>query len=484
MADARPNILLIMTDQQRGDCLGIDGHPVLQTPFLDNLAESGVRFSNGYSACPVCTPARRTVLTGRKPSRHGVLVNHNAPLPWPTMAGELQEAGYQTHLVGKSHWGPDPLDVGFDSATTAGGPRAPGPGQTNDYQQFLHENGITSPRASDAHGCYGNGYPSRPWHLEERLHFSNWVADRTIDLIDNCDEDRPFFIWANFIHPHQPLTPPQFYYDKYMGMDLPEPVVGDWARVFDQPQRGLNPEPWRISVEPEVTKQMRAAYYGCIEHIDHQIARMIWHGMLPKNTVVAFASDHGEMLGDHQWLRKRNPFEPSARVPFLVRFPESYGIQSGQVIDKPVELMDLMPTFLDAAGVDIPVTVDGESLVPLMKDESSAWRDFVHGECCNVPSSNSGMQYVTDGKRKFAWFPGKDEELFFDLEEDPQEVRNLSNDPDRAIEVATWRGHLIAQLGDRPEGFTDGEKLIEQDGPTAPVLTRVIEDAQASEVIE
>ena len=126
------------------------------------------------------------------------------------------------------------------------------------------------------------------------------------------------------------------------------------------------------------------------------------------------------------------------------------------MIDKPVELMDLMPTFLDAAGVDIPVTVDGESLVPLMKDESSAWRDFVHGECCNVPSSNSGMQYVTDGKRKFAWFPGKDEELFFDLEEDPQEVHNLSNDPDRAIEVATWRGHLIAQLGDRPEGFTDG----------------------------
>ena len=171
-------------------------------------------------------------------------------------------------------------------------------------------------------------------------------------------------------------------------------------------------------------------------------------------------------------------------MPFLVRFPESYGIQSGQVIDKPVELMDLMPTFLDAAGVDIPVTVDGESLVPLMKDESSAWRDFVHGECCDVPSSNSGMQYVTDGKRKFAWFPGKDEELFFDLEEDPQEVHNLSNDPDRAIEVATWRGHLIAQLGDRPEGFTDGEKLIEQDGPTAPVLTRVIEDAQASEVIE
>ena len=467
-----------MTDQQRGDCLGIGGHPVLQTPYLDNVAASGIRFSNAYSACPVCTPARRTILTGRKPSNHGVLVNHNQPLPWPTLAGELKKSGYQTHLIGKSHWGPSPLDVGFDSMTHAGGPRSPGPGSDNEYQQFLRENGITSPRASDAHGCYGNGYPARPWHLEERLHFSNWVADQAIDFIDNRDEDKPFFMWANFIHPHQPLTPPQFYYDKYMAMDLPEPVVGDWARVFDKPVRGLEPEPWRISVDPIVMKQIRAAYYGCIEHIDHQIARMIWHGLLPKNTIVAFASDHGEMLGDHQWLRKRNPFEPSAHVPFLVRFPESQDIAPGQVIDRPVELMDLMPTFLDAAGVDIPETVDGESLIPLMRDASSPWRRFVHGECCNVPSSNSGMQYVTDGKRKFAWYPGRDEELFFDLEQDPQEMHNLANDPDRAIEVATWRGHLIAQLGDRPEGFTDGEKLIKQDGPTAPVLTSVIEDVE------
>jgi arylsulfatase len=479
MADDRPNIFLIMTDQQRGDCLGIDGHPVLQTPYLDHVAASGIRFSNAYSACPVCTPARRTVLTGRKPSNHGVLVNHQAPLPWPTLAGELQDAGYQTHLIGKSHWGPSPDEVGFDSHTLAGGPRAPGPGQDNEYQQFLRDSGITTPRASDAHGCYGNGYPSRPWHLEERFHFSNWVADQAIDFIDNRDEDRPFFMWANFIHPHQPLTPPQFYYDKYMAMDLPEPVVGDWARVYDEPVRGLEPEPWRISVDPVVMKQIRAAYYGCIEHIDHQIARMIWHGMLPKNTVIAFASDHGEMLGDHQWLRKRNAFEPSARVPYLFKFPGGSDVPQEQVIDKPVELMDLMPTFLDIAGVDIPDSVDGDSLLPLMRDSSSEWRTFVHGECCTVPSANSGMQYVTDGKRKLVWFPGKDEQLFFDLEEDPEEMHNLIDDPSRAREIAGWRGHLIAQLGDRPEGFTDGETLIKQDGPTLSRLQHVIDEGQA-----
>ncbi|HAA77677.1 TPA: arylsulfatase [Candidatus Latescibacteria bacterium] len=484
MADDRPNILLIMTDQQRGDCLGVDGHPLLQTPYLDHLAASGVRFSNGYSACPVCTPARRTVLTGRKPSRHGVLVNHKAPLPWPTLARELNDAGYQTHLVGKSHWGPSPNEVGFDSYTKAGGPRHPGPGEDNEYQAFLRENGVTSPRASDAHGCYGNGYPSRPWHLEERLHFSNWVADRTIDLIDNRDPDRPFFIWANFIHPHQPLTPPQFYYDKYMAMDLPEPVVGDWSRVFDEPVRGLEPEPWRISVEPAVMKQIRAAYYGCIEHIDHQIARMTWHGMLPENTVIAFASDHGEMLGDHQWFRKRNPLEPSARVPYLFKFPKSMYVPQEQVIDKPVELMDLMPTFLDVAGLPIPETVDGSSLLPLVRDAESDWRGFVHGECCNLPSANSGMQYVTDGKRKFAWLPGRGEELFFDLEQDPNELNNLIDDNSRAREIAVWRGHLIAQLVDRPEGFTDGSGLNKLDGPTTPVLQDVITEAEEIEAAE
>ncbi len=263
-----------------------------------------------------------------------------------------------------------------------------------------------------------------------------------------------------------------------MAMDLPEPVVGDWSRVFDEPVRGLEPEPWRISVEPVVMKQIRAAYYGCIEHIDHQIARMIWHGMLPRNTVVIFASDHGEMLGDHQWFRKRNAFAASARVPYLFKFPNGSDVPQEQVIDKPVELMDLMPTCLDIAGVDIPDSVDGRSLLPLMHDSSREWRAFVHGECCNVPSANSGMQYVTDGKRKFVWFPGNGEELFFDLQADPDEMHNLVDDPGRAKEAAQWRERLVSQLGGRPEGFTDGTELIKQAGPTAAVLQDVISAAE------
>lgn len=473
MPEQRPNILLIMTDQQRGDCLGIDGHPVLQTPYLDWIAASGVRFNHAYSACPICLPARRTVLTGRKPSGHGVFVNNNeAPLPFPTMAGELQRAGYQTHLIGKSHWGSiQPDEAGFETSQNVGGPmRVP----ANAYQDFLRDNGVLNAHAARANGMWGNGYPARPWHLEERLHFSNWIAEQFLEFLENRDPDRPFFSWVNFLHPHQPLTPPQFYYDKYMAMDLPEPVVGDWAKVYEEPVRGLEPEPWRISLDPPVMKQIRAAYYGCIEHIDHQIARMIHHVILPENTVILFASDHGEMLGDHQWFRKRNAFESSARIPFLLKFPKGMDVPQEQVLEHPVELMDVMPTVLDIAGVDTPNTVQGQSLLPLIRNPESPWRDFIHGECSDVPTTNSGMQYVTNGRRKFIWFPGQNRELYFDLEADPEEMNNLIEDAARQEEIETWRRRLIEELKDRPERFTDGTRLIPQEGPTVPVLKSVV----------
>ncbi|MDP6779462.1 MAG: sulfatase-like hydrolase/transferase, partial [Candidatus Latescibacteria bacterium] len=461
--DTRPNIVLITTDQHRGDCLGIEGHPVLQTPYLDWIGASGVRFSRAYSACPVCVPARRTMMTGRRPVNQGLLMNGNAPLTGPTLPDMLTEAGYRTHLVAKGHFGPSPTEIGFETACWADGPRA---GGDNAYQQFLKDNGVDWPRASDAHGMPSNGYPVRSWHLDERFHFTNWCADEAVRFLEVHDTDRPFFLSVNFLHPHQPHTPPAFYYDRYMAMELPEPYVGDWARVFDGPVRGLNPECWRMCVDEPVIKQMRAAYYGCINHIDNQIARFILRYVLPPNTVVVFTSDHGEMLGDHQWIRKRNPYEPSARIPMLWRFPDDMGVPQEHVIDRPVELMDIMPTLLEVAGVPVPDSVDGESLLPLIQDGNTPWREYLHGECAEVPSTDSGMQYLTDGRCKYVWLPGQGAEQFFDLETDPREMTNLADNPDYAAEIAMWRQRLIDELEGRPEGFTDGKRLLKLDGPT------------------
>jgi len=457
----RPNIVLITTDEQRGDCLGIAGHPAVQTPYLDAMAASGAFFSSAYSACPVCVPARRTLLTGQRPRTHGVLMNYDTPLSGPTLPGTLAHAGYQTHLVGKLHLWPRRARYGFDSTDWADSPSA---GPDNDYQRFLRHEGIHQPRASEAHGMSANGWVVRPWHLDERLHFTTWCVDRAIDFLERRDPMAPFFLDLSFLHPHQPLTPPRDYYERYLATDLSEPYVGDWARVFDTPQRGLPVEAWRVRLEPRVMHQYRAAYYAAIDHIDNQIGRLM--PLLGANTMIVFTSDHGEMLGDHQWLRKRGPYEPSAHIPLLMRFPREMGIATGQRVAQPVELMDLMPTLLDVAGVPIPETVEGRSVLPLLRGET-AWREYVHGECAELPTLGSGMQYLTDGREKYVWLPGIGVEQFFDLQNDPHEMVNLADDPSHRAAVAHWRGLLIDELADRPEGFTDGHALLRLDGPTA-----------------
>jgi len=153
-----------------------------------------------------------------------------------------------------------------------------------------------------------------------------------------------------------------------------------------------------------------------------------------------------------------------------MKFPNSMNVPQEQVLHHPVELMDIMPTILDAVGVDIPDTVDGQSVLPIIRDSNAEWRDYVHGECASVPTSNSGMQYVTNGKLKYAWLPGRNEELFFDLENDPCEMTNLADDPNWADEISIWRSRLISELTGRPEGFTDGECLIKQDGNTTGTI--------------
>ena len=468
--DNRPNILLVMTDQQRGDALGIENHPVLQTPQLDYFAAAGTRFTSAYSACPVCIPARRTLMTGQRPRTQGTLINYQTHLDGPTLPDTLGQAGYQTGLCGKLHLWPHYKRHGFEHFAWADSPMAR---KDDDYQRYLRKEGVTPSDASQMHGVGANAIPVVPWNLDERLHFSNWCVTEALEFLERRDPTRPFFLKVSFLHPHQPYTPPRFYYDRYMQMadDIPEPFVGDWARVFDAPETGQNPQnTWRLNPDPRVMKQMRAGYYACINHIDDQLGRLMLQ--LPPNTVIVFCSDHGEMLGDHQWLRKRTPWEPSARIPMLLfgYKTDPSLIPAGQVNDKPVELMDVMPTLLDIAGADIPDTVEGESMLPLMRGQRDDWRDYVHGECSMVTTADSGMQYLTDGKRKYIWWPGAGVEQFFDLEEDPNEMHDLAQQGKRADEIAQWRQRLIDELDGRPEGFVQNGALAKLDGPTAPCM--------------
>lgn len=468
MSNKRPHIILITTDQQRGDCLGLDGHPVLQTPNLDALGRNGTFFRRGYTECPSCIPARRTLMSGQAPSVHG-MVGYQDGVEWNpahTIASEFSNAGYQTEMIGKLHLWPHRKRFGFDHMRWADATH--GWGQSNDYIDWLVSQGAVHVEgggdyAAQAHGVDANGWVGRPNFLAEKHTHTFWCVSQALDFLIHRDPSAPFFLNLSFIDPHPPLTPPQFYYDRYIQEKLPMPVVGDWAKKFDGPQRGLDVAAAHMCIDEQAMRYTRAAYYGMINHVDDQIGRLFGYlhrAGLFRDTFILFTSDHGEMLGDHHSFRKCLAFEGSARVPFLARAPHWMNLKSNVTTNVPVGLQDVMPTLLDAAGLDIPASVSGKSLLPLMRGESSIGREILHGEHAPCYGPNQANQFITDGKMKFIWHTQNGREHLFDLENDPNELHDLTRKTDAESRVQSWREKMIDVLRDRPEGFTDGKKLI------------------------
>ena len=197
-------------------------------------------------------------------------------------------------------------------------------------------------------------------------------------------------------------------------------------------------------------------YYACITQLDHQIGRIMEALALDgemENTYILFLSDHGELLGDHNLYRKSLPYEGSARVPFLISGP---GIRPGSLCEKPVELMDVMPTLLDGCSLPIPGTVDGKSVLPLLKG-GSEWREAVHGEHTYEGES---VQYIVTDHDKYIWFSGSGREQYFDLAQDPMEERDRIADPDCQKRISNLRDLLIQALAGREDGHSDGHRLI------------------------
>jgi len=455
-----------MTDEQRADAIGGLPGSAVDTPWMTQLRTQGVYFPRAYSACPVCIPARRTLMTGKNAYNHGVLMNQfSATLDGDTLPAMLGRAGYQTHLCGKLHLFPVRKLYGFDSSDWADS--ASGYGVESDYERFLKENGLFL-AAGLGHGMSNNGWAARPWHLEERFHFTNWCTDRALRFLERRDPTRPFFLNLSYYQPHAPCTPPAYYFEKYLRRALPDCPVGDWAGDLPNSQRGEPVDAWRVTPDAGQIREYSAGYYGCVEHIDHQLGRVL-RAVPGDNTIVLFCSDHGEMLGDHGWIRKRSAYEGSARIPLFVYLPDELarrmGVRPGTVCGDAAELMDVLPTLMDLAGLPVPTGLDGLSLLPALRGQKLP-RDCIHGECARLETIGSGMQFVTDGRRKYIWYPALALGQFFDLETDPKELHDLSGDPARAEELALWRGRLIAALAGRPEGFTDGADLLKLDGPT------------------
>ncbi|ANY72014.1 arylsulfatase [Paenibacillus ihbetae] len=487
----RPNMLLITVDQMRFDCLSIAGHPVVETPNLDELARTGVRFSRAYSATPTCVPARAAIFTGQSQRTHG-RVGYQDRVPWKyekTLPGELAQAGYHTQCVGKMHVYPARSLMGFHNVVLHDGylhhnrnnhsiPMQEHYDQVDDYVPWLRERVPGADLIDLGLDCNASTV-ARPWHLPEMLHPTNWTVTQSIDFLRRRDPGKPFFLWMSFVRPHPPFDPPQAYLDLYEEAEIPEPPVGDWAEKEDVSQAGLSPVTGRGLVPKRRLRKAMAAYYALITHLDHQIGRFLQalheYGEL-NNTVIVFTSDHGELLGDHHLFRKSLPYEGSAHVPFIVNDPGNrLGLKRGLVADQLVELRDIMPSLLEAAGVPVPDTVEGQSIWGLASAEQGgkkgavAWRSHLHGEHAQGLQSS---HWVTDGKAKFIWYSQTGEEQFFDLEHDPQELHNAIEDEPHQERINHWRSVLVRELEGREEGYTDGRKLIAGRQPKA-VLSHI-----------
>ena len=474
----RPNIVLICVDQMRRDCMGIAGHPVVETPNLDMMRWKGWQFTKAYSATPTCIPARAALMTG-KSQRHHRRVGYKEGIPWEyahTMAGELAAAGYHTQCVGKMHVYPERNLMGFHHVVLHDGyhqfdrdtsvSQEAGHAANDDYLLWLKRHTNTDTDLLDSGmGC--NSWMARPFPYEERLHQTNWCVSESIDFLRRRDPTKPFFLYLSFSRPHSPLDPPSYYFDMYDRKNFPQPLMGDWADREDTAQDGLNVSTARGIIPQEALHRARAAYYGHVTHIDHQIGRLLYAMMdyrLMKNTVFVFVSDHGDMLGDHNLFRKALPYEGSAGIPLLVYDPGNI-LQAPQncKIDCLTELRDIMPTLLDIAGVSIPNDVDGMSLLPVLQGKMKQLREYIHGEHEFREASN---HFIVTCHDKYIWYSQTGKEQYFDLDQDPQELHDLIDSPKNQERIRYLRSCLIKELDGREEGYTDGKTLFVGKTPT------------------
>jgi len=457
----RPDILLIMPDQFRGDCLSLEHHPVLMTPNIDGIGRGGVHFTRAYTTCPSCIPSRRAMLTGRHPANNGLVgYRDGCSLAHPSFAQVLVDSGYRTTLVGRHmHQHPYGEDYGFQDRTNASCYV-----ENDDYSRAL-EAAFPGQGGFKGHGLSNNGWTARTWQFPDPWHPTNWIANRTREKIRSASNDRPHFITASFYAPHPPFLPPAFYFERYLRLDLPQPTIGDWAHPPEGSERGCRVDSNRVVLEGEALRSAQAGYFGLINHIDDQVSSILFEftrraAVRNRPWIVIFTSDHGEMLGDHYLFRKCEPYEGSARVPLLIQASPDLGFQSGGIHRAPVCLEDLAPTIIEMAGGDGPGGMDGRSLLPALRGEISAVRSILHSEHSACYDAPQAFHMLTDGHHKFIWRPHQGTEQLFNLETDPLERHDLSTSIAHQDERKGWHRRMVDQLANRPEGFSDGTNLI------------------------
>lgn len=463
----RPHIILIVSDQHRGDAMNCMGNSSVISPNMDALAEDGTLFTNGYSSTPSSTPARSGLLTGLSPWHHGMLgygrVAKQYRYEMPRMLGNLN---YYSFGIGKMHWYPQKALHGFRGTLVDESGRVESPDFISDYRLWFQ---MQAPGLNpDSTHIGWNDHGAATYKLPERLHPTAWTGEMACEMIRNYEgiNNQPLFLKISFARPHSPYDPPQRLLDEYANRNIPEPWVGEWCKdkPYAQPkdpQKVKQDAPYGNFGE-EYAKDSRRHYYANVTFIDEEIGKVIKtlkEKGIYDDALICYISDHGDMLGDHHHWRKTYPYEGSVHVPYIVKWPASYQFTKGNKIPQPVELRDLLPTFLEIAGGTVPQDMDGQSLLRLMEGKTNQWRKYIDLEHATCYSPDNYWCALTDGKIKYVWRFHTGTEELFDLSKDPHELKNVVTDKKYKRQLEELRQAMVGHLSERGEKFVKDGKL-------------------------
>lgn len=485
----RPNIIFIMTDDHAAHAISAYGSRINTTPNLDRLAREGVLFRNVFATNSICTPSRAAILTGQYSHMNGVPVFNRFDSSRPTAPRLLQQGGYYTGMIGKWHLGSDP--AGFDRWEIL-------PGQGAYFDPILY--------TATGQKTYTGRY------------VTDVITDLGLDFIRSRPKNRPFFLMLHHKAPHRPWEPNDQERARFANRWIPEPdtlwdsyatrtdaLHENQQRVAaDLTRRDLKiPPPADLSgpalatwfaVKPDSVTIARGGqpvtltgealarwkyqrymqdYLATVQSVDDSVGRVLEYldrNGLAKNTMVIYTSDQGFFLGDHGLFDKRFMYEPSLRMPFLVRWPA--GIKPGTVSEAMGLNVDFAPTFLDVAGLPVPADMQGRSLLPVLRGKPPAdWRTSMYYRYYHDPGDHNTRQHygVRTRTHKLIYFWTKDQWELYDLVRDPLELNNLYGQPGQDAITASLKAELArlkAAVKDDDQ-YADRQLPNGVDGPVA-----------------
>jgi len=461
-ATKRPNIVLVMTDQQRFDTIAAAGFDYMLTPNLDRLVHEGVCFNRMFVTAPSCAPSRASLFTGLYPHTSGVFRNDE---PWThTWVRQLADAGYRCVNVGKMHTSPFEESFGFHERHVIENKDRANPMLPyflDNWDKAIWARGhekpsrVTYRRRED----YRDRLGAFVWDIPEDLHSDNFVPNLANHWIDTYRGDEPFFLEIGIPGPHPPYDPTQDAIDLYAGRDLPMPIL-DQADIDSQPtplkilraQHLTHDHDAVVHLEhptPEQLHRQRQHYFANVTMIDAQVGKLMEaldrRGVLD-DTVIIFTSDHGDCLNDHGHSQKWTMYEQSVRVPAIVWGPGR--VTAGRRVDDLVSLFDFGPTVLELAGIEAPRWMEARSLMPYLQGEDAKPRRYVFAEHAGdrILHGTEFMTMIRDHHWKLVHFVDYEEGQLFDLLADPQELHNLWDAPqsepirrELVNEILKWR---------------------------------------------